>query len=103
MTRRMAIDNNRARWSQRRRIRKVNTPIPFTFDQLLHYAETSFFYDMILYHEWLDCVYVGNDTDYNNKLQFIRRWWKDRVPDKWLVKNGKTHNFAIESKQLKLF
>lgn len=101
MTRRTAIDNNRARWSQRRSIKKVNSPIPFTFDQLLHYADCSFFYDMICYYGWLDCVYIGDD-DYNLKLRFIRKWWSDKVPPLKLVQEGKTHNFAIET-QLTLF
>lgn len=99
MTRRTTIDNNRARWSQKRSLKRPNGRIPFTLDQLEHYADTSFFYDMILYYGWLDCVY-GADVVYNNKLQFIRRWWKDKVPDIKLVKNGQTHNFAI---QLSLF
>lgn len=101
MTRRTAIDNNRARWSQHRVTKRGNTPIPFTFDQLLHYADCSFFYDMILYHQWLDCVY-GGDDDYNFKLRFIRKWWNERVPPLKLVKEGKTHKFAIET-QLTLF
>lgn len=98
MTRRTKIDNDRARSYQRKSSRRGNSPINFSITELANYSQTPFFYDMVLYHGWLDNIYTGDHAQ-NEKLMWIRKWWNDHVPSYKFVKEGKSVKF---DEQLKL-
>lgn len=99
MTRRTKIDNDRARGNQYRSTRRKNSPINFSVNELNNYSQTPFFYDMVLYHGWLDNIYTADHVQ-NERLMWIRKWWKDHVPSYKFVKEGKSVKF---DEQLKLF
>jgi hypothetical protein len=54
---------------------------------------------MVLYHGWLDNIYTADHVQ-NERLMWIRKWWKDHVPSYKFVKEGKSVKF---DEQLKLF
>lgn len=88
-----------ARRAQKRSKKKANTPINFSVEQLINFAQTPLFIDMIITNGWLDNVY-GADHLQNERLMFVRRWWAENIPPfkDWYTKP------AIEpDKQLKLF
>jgi hypothetical protein len=99
MTRRVKVDNMMARRAQKRSKKKGNTPINFTTQQLINFSQTPIFIDMIVCNGWLDNIY-GADYLQNERLMFVRRWWKENIPPYTRLE----HNPSVEiDEQLKLF
>lgn len=99
MSRRVKVDHQMARRAQRRSKKRYNTVIDFTVEQLINFSKTPLFIDMIIANEWMDNVY-GADHLQNERLMFIRRWWKENIPPYTRL----TNNPSVEiDPQLKLF
>jgi hypothetical protein len=99
MTRRTKIDNDRARSTQRKKVKRGNAPINFTIQQLYNFSQTPIFIDIIITHGWMDNIYTADHAQ-NERLMFIRKWWNDHIPSMKVVKEGKSVKFE---NQLKLF
>ena len=99
MTRRTKLDNDRARITQRKRIKKGNVPINFSVAELANYAETPLFIDMIIANGWMDNIYTADHAQ-NERLMFIRKWWAANIPSLKVVKEGKSVKFEPQLKLL---
>jgi hypothetical protein len=99
MTRRVKVDHQMAHRAQRRSKKKGNTPINFTVQQLINFSQTPIFIDMIVENGWMDNIY-SIDHLQNERLMFVRRWWKENIPPYTQVSNNPSVEIDI---QLKLF
>jgi hypothetical protein len=99
MTRRVKVDHMMAKRAQKRSRKRGNTPINFTTEQLINFSQTPIFIDMIVCNGWMDNIY-GADHLQNDRLMFIRKWWKEHIPPYTRLENNPV--VEIEA-QLKLF
>jgi|LakMenEpi03Aug12_release.lakeMendotaPanAssembly.Ray.scaffolds.fasta_scaffold485047_1 hypothetical protein len=99
MSRRVKVDHQMARRAQNRSKKKSNTPINFTTEQLINFSQTPIFIDMIVSNNWMDNIY-GADHLQNERLMFVRRWWKENIPPYTRLENNPATKM---DSQLKLF
>lgn len=99
MGNRVKVDHQMARRAQKRSKKRSNTPINFTVEQLINFSQTPIFIDMIVENGWMDNIY-GIDHLQNERLMFVRRWWKENIPPYTQVSNNPSVEIDI---QLKLF
>lgn len=80
---------------------RKNKEIPWSVKELSNWSETpDTFIMMIVTNGWLDNIYDG-DLQQRDRLQFIRRWWKENVRDGVFI-HKKEKKRIFEETQLKL-